>query len=186
MKASELFKKRPEKWGLRGDPYFWDHLEKIFEKYECPVRSEDIEEIIKTEYMAVSGEELTRGSMPFISEYSSGGMSSGKLCGEFWLDKAIPLIKKRNDDLYKEESQKVNDRSRIGDICFICNTAVLILLMVVGSVIMHISGLELSASIIINVLLFFLYGFLEERCLSKYVNISVKWLYNRIVVSGRH
>lgn len=99
MKASELFKKRPEKWGLRGDPYFWNHLEKIFEKYECPVRSEDIEEIIKTEYMAVSGEELTRGSMPFVSEYSSGGMSSGKLCGEFWLDKAIPLIKKRNDDL---------------------------------------------------------------------------------------
>lgn len=43
MKASALFKKRPEKWGLRGDPYFWDYLETIFEKYECPMKPEDIE-----------------------------------------------------------------------------------------------------------------------------------------------
>lgn len=99
MKASALFKKRPEKWGLRGDPYFWDYLETIFEKYECPMKPEDIETIIKSEYRNKSNEELTSESMPFVSEYVAGGMSSGKLCGEFWLDKAIPLIKKRNSEL---------------------------------------------------------------------------------------
>ncbi|MBE6842545.1 MAG: hypothetical protein E7510_06900 [Ruminococcus sp.] len=99
MKASALFKKRPEKWGLRGDPYFWGYLEKIFEKYECPMKPEDIEEIIKSEYRIKCCEELTPESMPFVSEYASGGMSCGKLSGEFWLEKAIPLIKKRNSEL---------------------------------------------------------------------------------------
>ena len=72
---------------------------------------------------------------------------------------------------------------RISDICFICNTCVLILLMIFGVLIMHILGLELSVSILINVLMFFMYAFLEERCISKYINGSVKWLYNRIKVS---
>ena len=25
-KVSSIFEKVPEKWGLRGDPYFWDYL----------------------------------------------------------------------------------------------------------------------------------------------------------------
>ena len=60
---------------------------------------EDIETIIKSEYRIKCGEELTPESMPFVSEYASGGMSCGKLSGEFWLEKAIPLIKKRNSEL---------------------------------------------------------------------------------------
>ena len=33
-KVSTIFKEKPEKWGLRGDPYFWEYLEDIFNNYE--------------------------------------------------------------------------------------------------------------------------------------------------------
>ena len=34
MKLSVIFKERPEQWGFRGDPYFWDHLKKLAENME--------------------------------------------------------------------------------------------------------------------------------------------------------
>lgn len=184
MKASELFKERPVQWGKRGDPFFWNHLEKVFNEYDYPMDSDDIERIIKSEYKIISGEELTSASMPFVSEYAAGGMSSGILSGEFWSDVAIPLIKNRNTELYKGSKSKT-DLSRIGDICFICNTAAIFLLMVFGVLILHILGLELSASIFINAILFFMYAFIEERCISRFINTGVKWLYNRIITSRR-
>ena len=36
-KVSTIFKEKPEKWGLRGDPYFWEYLEDIFNNYELRI-----------------------------------------------------------------------------------------------------------------------------------------------------
>lgn len=44
-KVSTIFKKRPEKWGFRGDPYFWEYLEKLFNNYD------ELEKIIKEEHI---------------------------------------------------------------------------------------------------------------------------------------
>lgn len=82
-------------------------------------------------------------------------------------------------------NKKKKDFDKKSDICFVCNTVMLILLITLGALIMHKLGLELSASLLINILLFPLYGLLEERCISKYINISVKRLYDRFVISKR-
>jgi len=34
MKLSAIFEEKPERWGFRGDPYFWDHLKKRAEHME--------------------------------------------------------------------------------------------------------------------------------------------------------
>jgi len=34
MKLSAIFEEKPERWGFRGDPYFWDHLKERAEHME--------------------------------------------------------------------------------------------------------------------------------------------------------
>ena len=43
----------------------------------------------------VCGEHLRTDVRPYVEEFSHGGMSSGQLSGEFWIDKGIPLIVSR-------------------------------------------------------------------------------------------
>jgi len=41
--------------------------------------------------------------MPYVQEFAHGGMSSGFLSGEFWLNKAIPLLQDRFDESEKQQ-----------------------------------------------------------------------------------
>lgn len=34
MNLSKIFEEKPERWGFRGDPYFWDHLKKRAENMD--------------------------------------------------------------------------------------------------------------------------------------------------------
>ena len=94
-KVSTIFKDKPEKWGLRGDIYFWDYLENIFNNYELPFDYEQLEKIIRDEHLKLTGKELTNDSNSFCEDFSHGGMSSGCISGEFWTNKAFPLLKER-------------------------------------------------------------------------------------------
>ncbi len=96
MKLSIIFKERPEQWGFRGDPYFWDHLKKRAEKMGI-VTPEELEEWIKAEYLSVSGKPLTDeyGDFAVVDEFAHGGMSSGGVDNLWWLEKGIPLLKSR-------------------------------------------------------------------------------------------
>ena len=93
--VSIIFKERPEKWGLRGDPYFWDYLEKIFVNYNFPLEYSELEKIIKEEYLKLTGIEITNKSIGKCESFNDGGMSSGLISGEFWLTIAMPLLKDR-------------------------------------------------------------------------------------------
>ena len=94
-KVSTIFKERPKKWGLRGDPYFWDYLEKVFDKYTLPFSYEKLEEIIKEEHFKLTGVKLTKDSIARCAEFEHGGMTSGGLSGDFWITTAFPLLKMR-------------------------------------------------------------------------------------------
>ena len=96
MKLSEIFEERPERWGFRGDPYFWDHLKERAENMEI-ISPEDLEEWIKEEYLSLSGKPLTDGYMDFavIKEFAHGGMSSGGVDNQWWMNEGIPLLKSR-------------------------------------------------------------------------------------------
>ncbi|MBQ9141470.1 MAG: hypothetical protein IJX63_06705 [Lachnospiraceae bacterium] len=89
---SDLFIERPETFGARGDPYFWEYLERYFSKVEFPYSETWLTDDICRLYVQVTGEQLRVDSAPYVEEFAHGGMSSGVLCGEFWINRAIPLL----------------------------------------------------------------------------------------------
>ena len=94
MKLSTIFEEKPESWGLRGDPYFWDYLKDQATNLEL-ISSIDLEEWIKKEHFKLSGKEMTEESMAFVEEFAHGGMSSGGISGSWWIETGIPLLKSR-------------------------------------------------------------------------------------------
>lgn len=96
--VSEIFKDGPvDRFGLRGDPVFWNYLEKHFQKVAMPYSERKLEEDIRTIYQDLTGKEFRMGEMTLVKDFisKSGGMSSGWLSDDFWLKSAIPLLKKR-------------------------------------------------------------------------------------------
>jgi hypothetical protein len=96
MKLSKIFEEKPERWGLRGDPYFWDCLKERAENMDM-MTPDELENWIKEEYFSLSGKALTDEYMDFavIKQFAHGGMSSGGVDNEWWMEKGIPLLKSR-------------------------------------------------------------------------------------------
>ena len=83
MKLSKIFEEKPERWGLRGDPYFWDYLKERAENMDI-ISPDELEKWIKEEYSSLSGKALTDEYMDFavIEQFAHGGMSSGGVDNE--------------------------------------------------------------------------------------------------------
>ena len=96
---SVLFVERPQKYGYRGDYYFWEYLKQYFSQHAEFAERKYIEEVIKQQFKKLSGVELTADAMPYVQELAHGGMSSGYRSGDFWLKTAIPLLQARFDKL---------------------------------------------------------------------------------------
>ena len=96
MKLSVIFEEKPERWGFRGDPYFWDYLKDRAENMDI-ISPEELEKWIKEEYSSLAGKELTGEYMDFavIKQFAHGGMSSGGVDNGWWMNEGIPLLKSR-------------------------------------------------------------------------------------------
>ena len=96
MKLSILFEEKPQSWGFRGDPYFWDHLKERAEKMDL-ISPDELEAWIKKEFFSLSGKEMTDryGDFAVIKQFAHGGMSSGGVDNLWWTEKGIPLLKSR-------------------------------------------------------------------------------------------
>ena len=96
MKLSKIFEEKPERWGFRGDPYFWDYLKEQAESMEI-ISPEELEKWIKEEHLSLSGKPLTDEYMDFavIEQFAHGGMSSGGVDNTWWMEEGIPLLKSR-------------------------------------------------------------------------------------------
>ena len=96
MKLSAIFEEKPERWGFRGDPYFWDYLKGLAENMDI-ISPDELEKWIKEEYLSVSGKELTDIYEDFavVEQFAHGGMSSGGVDNLWWIEKGIPLLKSR-------------------------------------------------------------------------------------------
>lgn len=96
MKLSIIFEEKPETWGLRGDPYFWDHLKNLAENMDM-LSPDELEKWIKEEYFSLSGKVLTDEHADFvvIDRFAHGGMSSGGVDNIWWMEEGIPLLKSR-------------------------------------------------------------------------------------------
>ena len=93
-KLSMIFEEKPETWGYRGDPYFWDYLKDKAENMDI-ISPDELEEWIKKEYFSLSGKEMTPGGCAVIEQFAHGGMSSGGVDNDWWLENGIPLLKSR-------------------------------------------------------------------------------------------
>ena len=100
MKLSVIFEQKPERWGLRGDPYFWDYLKERAETMDL-LSPDELEAWIKEEYFSLSGKPLTDEYMDFavIRQFAYGGMSSGGVDNGWWTEEGIPLLKSRLAEL---------------------------------------------------------------------------------------
>ena len=96
MQLSQIFEEKPKRWGLRGDPYFWDHLKGLAENMDM-ISPDELEEWIKEEYFSLSGKVMTDKYMDFavIKQFAHGGMSSGGVDNLWWMEEGIPLLKSR-------------------------------------------------------------------------------------------
>ena len=96
MKLSTIFEDKPQRWGFRGDPYFWDYLKELAEEMEI-VSPEELEAWIRREYLSVSGKPLTDeyGDFAVVARFAHGGMSSGGVDNLWWIETGIPLLKSR-------------------------------------------------------------------------------------------
>lgn len=92
---SEIFEEKPERYGFRGDPYFWDYLREHFQTQEFTYSVTEFTDEIYRLFLEVTGEELTVETNPCVERFAHGGMSSGKLNGDFWINTGIPLLAHR-------------------------------------------------------------------------------------------
>ena len=101
---SMLFEEKPEQFGTRGDFYFWEYLQEYF---RCDIEMESKDEFvtsIKQQFELISGEPLKIDAMPYVEKFAHGGISSGVLCGELWLNRAIPLLIERFSTLEQQDN----------------------------------------------------------------------------------
>ncbi len=92
---SKIFIKKPEQWGLRGDPYLWDDLSQYFSNINSELTPEEFVCEFQKAYELYTGQNLACMEYIHIPKYSHGGMSSGTVCPEFWNNKALPLLTER-------------------------------------------------------------------------------------------
>jgi hypothetical protein len=89
---SLIFERKPEQWGLRGNPYLWDEMRDLFGGASLDISTRDLADQICECYENAVGEPLKYGSKVFVERFAHGGMSSGYVSGEFWICIGIPFL----------------------------------------------------------------------------------------------
>ncbi len=104
---SVIFEEEPKQWGLRGDPYFWKELKEESAGKKFPFFEDEIVEYVCEKFEEVSGVPLTYKARPYVEKYAHGGMSSGHLCGTFWIGRGMAKLIEN----YRKASQKPNPKT---------------------------------------------------------------------------
>jgi hypothetical protein len=86
------FQNQPGQWGLRGDPHLWSELEARFASLPPPATADALDQLLHQFYREATGEPPKKGATPFVARYKTGGMSSGMVSADFWLERGFPQI----------------------------------------------------------------------------------------------
>lgn len=100
--VAKIFEESPERWGLRGDPYLWDDLEKCFINIFIPYSEDDFRKEMYYNFQKLTGFKIDLKENMYIPKYIHGGMSSGMISSDFWLNTALPLLIRRLNELNNE------------------------------------------------------------------------------------
>lgn len=92
---SRIFQDEPARWGLRGDPYLWREMKATVDHYAYPDTEEQLTVLLEQIYQQLTGTSLANRDPVFVEKFSHGGMSSGYVSPQFWVEQAIPLLRTR-------------------------------------------------------------------------------------------
>lgn len=90
--VSAIFEEKPEQWGFRGDPYLWEEMKKEFSRVSITISSDDFIKKFNAIFEKLTGNPLASTTDIFLEKYAHGGMSSGRICVEFWNEKILPML----------------------------------------------------------------------------------------------
>jgi molybdenum cofactor cytidylyltransferase len=78
--------------GLRGDPHFWQAFKSLATTIAIPETVEELEKLLLEMFKELTGEYPEKGKNIFVEAFSHGGMSSGHVSSDTWLERGLPLI----------------------------------------------------------------------------------------------
>ena len=106
LAVSAIFEDRPRQWGLRGDPYLWEDMQRHFDAHLLPYPKERFIHDFHHFFLAACGKNLGCETMTHVPRYAvASGMSRGMVSHVFWKEKALALLLKRLDTLNKNHSK---------------------------------------------------------------------------------
>jgi hypothetical protein len=93
--ADPLFRERPKRWGIRGDPYLWRELHAALRAVTpAPTSRDEFANLLANQVFRLAGIDL-RGSderAVRIPRFPTLGMSGGLVAPAFWRKVAVPLL----------------------------------------------------------------------------------------------
>jgi hypothetical protein len=102
--ASKLFDPAPNQWGLRGDPFLWREMQHALEGRAMPESVERLTSMVHNLYVELTGLPMSHRQPFHVPRLDRGGMSGGMVCPAFWVDKVLPLLRKRFEDYRANEN----------------------------------------------------------------------------------
>ncbi|MDS4022885.1 MAG: hypothetical protein RKR03_20620 [Candidatus Competibacter sp.] len=93
--VGELFKSEPQNWGLRGDPFLWQDLARIFRPVPLPDSVDILKAMLEGAFVAMTAHPINTCDMFYVERYTHGGMSSGYVDPGFWRQNGFPLLVSR-------------------------------------------------------------------------------------------
>ena len=92
----QVFEKKPQQWGLRGDPYVWQSLQGEVESKYPRDYDEAVEELHLC-FREITGWDLRERGRPSVvmTQFKFGGMSSGACSLDVWRARLMPMLVRR-------------------------------------------------------------------------------------------
>ena len=101
--VSDIFSDEPDRWGLRGDPYFWETLKEEFAFDDISMTEQELSEKVHEIFKQKTQVELTEDATCYLEEYDKlgYGMSAGCISGDWIVNECIPMLQERLRELRK-------------------------------------------------------------------------------------
>lgn len=87
-----IFHPKLERWGLRGDPFLWEHLMDFFKMISLPCDEKEFVTLFEKEFKRVAKKDFHGKDNIYVEQFAHGGMSSGQISMEFWKSVAFPVF----------------------------------------------------------------------------------------------